>query len=265
MRIDISNKSENVSIKAILAALSILWLFAPKLEAQERARENGKVPHNAFYVDLEGDTFVHHSSSATPPTQYCNGFITGATTGCSEQFSNTKSGGFAMGVRPIRYLQIDAINLDILGGFNGLGNRTSTFQCTSGCSGTTTLSIGTTNVLVTTGGRVVLPLFKERLLLSVGGGFAALSSVEHANTTSNTKATCLSCQSVKGQGPTEIAEIMYFPDRHVGIGFHVRNVKVSSSGLTPEGIFSNAFFGTRYTDQFRVIGGVISFRGWARR
>jgi hypothetical protein len=258
------------SVQFVLAMFLSGWLLAPTLAAQNQsasARESvgGKIPYGAFYVDFEGDAFLHHSSFATPPTQYCNGVITSATTGCSEQFSNTKSGGFAMGIRPIRYLQIDVVNLNILGGFNGLGNRTSTFQCTSGCTGTTALSIGTTNVLVTTGGRLVLPLFKERLLLSAGGGFADLTSFEHPNTTGNTQATCISCQSVKGHGPTEIAEIMYFPGKHMGIGFHVRNVQISSSGLTPDGIFSNSFFGTHYTDRFWLIGGVISFRGWQRR
>jgi hypothetical protein len=262
MQAHVANTSELVSAGSMRVALLMMvlgWLIAPHLRAQE------KVPYNAFYVDLEGAAFVHHRSAASPPAQYCNGFITGATTGCSEQFSNTKSGGFAMGVRPIRYLQIDFFDLNILGGFNGFGNRTSTFQCTSGCTGTTTLSIGTTNVLVTTGGRFVLPLFKERLLLSGGAGFAVLSSDEHPKTTGNTQATCLSCQSATGHGPTEIAEIMYFPGKHLGIGFHVRNVQIGSSGLTPDGIFSNSFFGTKYTDQFRVIGGVISFRGWQRR
>src|SRR4029077_20584752 len=112
------------SVQFVLAMFLSGWLLAPTLPAQNQsvsARESvgGKIPYSAFYVDFEGDAFLHHSSSATPPpSQYCTGVIARAPTGCSGQFSNTKSGGFAVGVRPIRYLQIDAINLDILGGFN---------------------------------------------------------------------------------------------------------------------------------------------------
>jgi len=251
----------------LIAAVFELCTISLAAQTTARAKNNGKAPYNAFYIDLEGDEFIHHSSPASSATQLCNGGINPFTaTGCTEQFSTADGGGFGMGFRPIRYLQIDPLHLVILSNFNGFGNRTSTFVCVSNCTGTnqtTTFSIGTSHGLVTIGARFVLPLMKERLLLSAGAGFAYLRAFEQASTTA--QASCYSCLSTSGHGPTEIGEIMFFPSRHVGIGFHVRNVQISSSGLTADGIFSNSFFGTKYTDQFFLIGGSISFRGAERR
>src|SRR6267142_1667487 len=81
MRMNIGHASKHVLSKPVGIALLILifsWPCAPNLEAQEKASANGRVPYNAFYVDLEGETFIHRGSSAGSPTQFCNGFITGA-------------------------------------------------------------------------------------------------------------------------------------------------------------------------------------------
>ena len=250
-----------------MAALVSLTLcsFTPLLNAQDGALAKG--PYKILYFDVSGDALMPRSSSASTPTQFCNGFLTAQQVdahvpGCAEQFSNAGGGGFAMGVRPIRYLQIDAVELSILTSFNGFGNRTSTFQCVSGCAGITgpqTFNIGTSNGLVTTGARAVLPLFRDHLLVSAGGGFGRLRSLEHANSNGGS-AACDSCQFAAGHGPTEVVEVMYFPNQHLGFGVHARNVQINSSGLTTDGIFSNAYLGTTYKDQFFMIGGSISIR-----
>lgn len=255
---------------AVLFATStaaILSLFPFKATAADTAAFF-KGPYSLINIDLDGGSFTHRSSKASSGTVVCNGIIYAqqfnTNTGCSEQFNNTGFGGFSMGVRPIRYLQADAVGIDFMGSFNGYGNRTSTFTCVSGCTGSTTFKIGTTNGLVTTGGRLVLPLFHGKMTLSAGGGYSWLRAFEHADTT-GAEASCSSCRSVTGRGPYEMGEIMYFPNPHLGIGLRVRNAQIQSTGLTPDGVFSHLYLGTTYRDQFLQIGGVISIRGGGMR
>jgi hypothetical protein len=118
--------------------------------------------------------------------------------------------------------------------------------------------------MATTGARAVLPLFRERLLISAGGGFGWRLTTEEVETEGNLTAQCTSYRHVGGHGPTEIAEIMYLPNQHIGIGFHVRNFQISSGGLTPGAYYSNRFYGTTYKDSFLLIGAEVSLR-WATR
>lgn len=75
---------------------------------------------------------------------------------------------------------------------------------------------------------------------------------------------CVYCVAPHGaHGPTEVAEIMYFPSRHFGIGLQVRNVQIS----TPSGLSYAAgpLYGPiTYKDRFLLIGGTISLRVGSR-
>lgn len=242
-------------MRLCLLYIVTISVFAPVLLAQ-------KEPYTLIYFDVGGDMFKHQSSSASSQTSSNCNSVQAAVAGlsCPEQFSTVGAGSFAMGVRPIRYLQIDGLGVDILGNYNGFNSRTSTFQCVKGCSSPTitTESISGTSALATTGGRFVFPLFQERLLLSAGVGFGWLWTNEKVQTTAQTM--CESCRHVGGHGATEVAEIMYLPKPHVGIGIHVRNVQINSSGLTLDANDSNIVFGTKYKDRFLLIGGEISIR-----
>jgi len=155
--------------------------------------EPGKAPYHILYVDLGGELFAPGHVSANMPTKVCNGVIDTSGLGCKEVLGKTGGGGVTAGVRPIRYLQGD-MAVDFLGNVDGLATRSSTFQCVSGCTGTTIYKIGTTNALLTTGASLVLPLRHERFLLSGGGGYTWLVSNEHANS-GGTQATCYTCRS----------------------------------------------------------------------
>ena len=238
--------------------------FSGQLRAQDKA------PYSVMYWDFGGDVFSPHTTAPLPPLNTALGAF-GPTVPRQQQLidqkaaSLTSAGGFraAMGVRPIRYLQIDAVEADILGNYNGFGNRTSTFQCIAGCSGTTSQTIGSVSGLITTGARGVLPLFRERLLISAGAGFGWLRTNEHVYTQSNVTAQCSSCRSVGGHGPTEVVGVMYMLERRFGIGFHMRNVQITSFGLNAN---DPAIYpaGTRFKDRFWLIGGDLSIR-FARR
>jgi hypothetical protein len=120
--------------------------------------------------------------------------------------------------------------------------------------------IGSSAGVVSTGARLVLPLFRERLLLSAGDGYSWLRSSEHVVTgSSNVKSECTSCRSIGGSGPTEIVEIMWMLERRAGIGFHVRNVQIKSSGLAPA---ASVYYpsGMKFKDRFFLIGGEVSIR-----
>jgi len=245
----------------ILAIISVAAasVFAPDLRAQ-----NGKAPYSLIYWDFGGDFFSPRSRPPLPPL-CCAPFSLQLQQQLQTQelaaAALSSAGAFrtAMGVRPFRYLQIDAVEVDALGNFNGFGNRGSSFQCVTGCTGIMTQTIGSVTGLVTTGARLVLPLFREHLLISAGGGFGWLRTNEHVQTQANETAECVSCRGVGGHGPTEIAEIMYFPDRRLGVGFHVRNVQINSSGLNANdpNIYPP---GTKFRDRFFLIGGEVSIR-----
>jgi hypothetical protein len=106
----------------------------------------------------------------------------------------------------------------------------------------------------------VIPLARERLLISGGVGLAMLVSGESAHSTSGEKVNCGTCEFMSGSGPTEVIEFAYFPDkerRNLGVTFNVRNVQINSSGLTP---VSNSFGTFKYKDSFTMFGGGITFR-----
>lgn len=229
--------------------------------------QESKAPYNMLFLDFGGDVFSPQTSTASNAVTICAGGVaTQPGVGCSEALKSVNAFTFGMGVRPIRYLQIDT-TLDILGNFNDFGNSQATYQCVSGCAGTASFKIGGTSGLLTTGARLVLPLRREKLLLSVGAGWAYLRAFEHPQATSDNQQFlhCPSCRSVSGNGPSEVAEVMYMVNPHIGIGAHYRNVQINSSGLDANGLFSNAFYATTFKDRFSVVGAEISFRFQNRR
>ena len=245
-----------------LTSQSLLFLTlcaaAPGLHAKD--------PYQVVSMDFGGDVFNHLSSSANTPTGPCpvasDGSITFGENACAEQFSTVGGFSMGMGVRAMRHLQIDPFNLSILGDFGKWGQHTASFTCVSGCTTqvVTTRTISSVSLLVTTGARVVWPVFHERLLLSAGGGFAALSSFQRAQAGGNEQVQCTTCQSVSGHGPTGVAEVLYMFQKHIGVGLHVRYVNIGSSGLTLASEISGGLVGTKYRDGFFLTGAEISLR-----
>jgi hypothetical protein len=164
-----------------------------------------------------------------------------------------------MGVRPIRYLQ-GGLLAEFLGNFNGTPSTTAPFICTSGCTGTYSETLSARGNLLAVDGRAVLPVLRNRLQISGGGGLAWLEATGTANAggvnvTQVCPPVCLG--DLRGHGPTEIVEVKYFPGNgHVGFGFHVRAIQVKSSGLN----FAAANSGGTYHDDFLLIGGQVSFQ-----
>jgi hypothetical protein len=77
---------------------------------------------------------------------------------------------------------------------------------------------------------------------------------ESIQTHPNEQITCVTCQFHRAWGPTEIAEVTYFPgdQRNVGFGLHVRGVQAITNGLSVDG---SSVPGKNH---FVLIGGSIS-------
>jgi hypothetical protein len=131
----------------------------------------------------------------------------------------------------------------------------------------TILTVGSEHGLIRTGARAVLPLWQDRLLISAGAGWGWLRTLERAQPSSSNQQLIgcsggpASCLSASGSGPTEIVEVMYLPNAHLGIGLQFRNVQVSSSGLDANGLYSHVDFDTTYKDRFFLIGGDLAALG----
>ena len=220
----------------ILGAMMILTLLigaTPALRAADEAPT--KAPYSVVYGDFGFGGFSPHATSAT----------------ASAGFKTVPSIDFGLGVRPIRYLQA-GMSLSILGNFSGAATQSAPFQCTSGCSGTETRNIVPRSLLFTSDARFVLPLFRDRLLVSAGGGIAWLQVSEAPQAVGNEQLQgCYTCQGRRGHGPTEVVELSYLPNQHVGFGLHVRNVQTGS------GAFSSGANGDL---RFLSIGGGVSLR-----
>jgi hypothetical protein len=204
----------------------------------QNASSPGKASREWAYFDVGGDVISPRSHQ--------------------EYLTRAGGGSFALGFRPLRYLQTGLWG-SFLGNFNGTPDSSATYTCTSGCSGTYTAAIKSHGNLLAIDSRVVLPLFRERLQISAGGGLAWLGISQSANTGNvNVPATCPPiCGDARGHGPTEVIEIKYFPGGgRVGFGFHVRGMQVHSPGLN----FDAAAAGGTYHDSFLLIGGQVSVR-----
>jgi hypothetical protein len=257
-------------LNSAIPSVAIVTLFAPALFAQNGTNDNTqtkgpglfeKAPYGVVLFEAGGGLFSPQSSSANAPTQNCPGGVitTNLHYDCAEQFSRTGSGGFEMGGRPIRYLEA-SVRTDILGNFNGYQSSTAPYQCVSGCTGVVNESIVTSAALITLNVQGVLPLFREHLLISAGGGVGWLEVRSNAQTgNAQVSGGCPSCPPPQGgHGPTEVAEILYFPNRHIGFGLQFRNAQISSPGLSS--VAGPIFGPITYKDRFYLIGGEITVR-----
>lgn len=235
--------------------------------ANDSSSHNGpglfeKAPFNMLIEEAGGGVFSPRNSSASAPTQNCAGGFPTTTLhyDCAEQFTRVEAFHFAGGVRPIRYFEAK-VGFDFLGDFNGYKSITAPYQCVSGCTGVVNENIVTSSILTTTDFEGVLPLFREHLLISGGGGIGWLQVRSHPQTNAQVEGTCIYCPPPQGgHGPTEIAELTYFPSRYIGIGLQIRNVQVSSPGLTA--VAGPVFGPITYKDRFFLIGGNVSLRLW---
>jgi hypothetical protein len=203
----------------------------------ERISSRARVPYARTYIDFGGDVLSPRKSG--------------------EYLTTAGSGSFGQGFRPVRYLQA-GYAVSFLGNFNGTPTSTAPIKCTSGCTGTYTATIGARGTMLSIDVRPVLPLFREQLQISAGGGFTWINAIQHADTGGiSVPNSCppLCAGNTSGHGPSEIVEAKYFPGNgHVGIGFHVRNIQVTSSGLN----FATANSEGIYRDHFLAIGGEIT-------
>jgi len=138
-------------------------------------------------------------------------------------FSNGFNGGVNFGYRFHRYLQAD-IGFDFS---SGAANVNRAINTTGGVR-----SVGDNELFVPLGVRVVLPLAKERVLFSAGGGLAFLRYSEAARGAGNEIVICSSCTSRSGAGSYEMFQIQYLVDRerHFGIGFTTKFFQAKTSG-----------------------------------
>ncbi len=164
------------------------------------------------------------------------------------KFSTAPGVGFNFGVRLHRYFQVDA-------GFeagSGAAGVSRTINTTGGPR-----DVGDTEYFVPIGARLVLPLFKERLLLSGGGGGAYISYQETPKARANETVICTSCVSRSGGGAFEVAQIKWMVDkqRHFGLGLTTRWYQASSKGAT---LGSTGLSGTS-KDRWMTVAATLGF------
>jgi hypothetical protein len=194
------------------------------------------------FIDMTFDSFTPRGPSTGP-------------------FASQPAAGFNVGLQPLKYLQIDGFGLSVIP--SGLASNGRQVYVSFSDGPRLARWIDDSSILITTGARMVLPLWQRRILLSAGGGWAGLFVTEQIEAPYNpyvyddTLTKCYSCQSRHGWGPTAVAEAMVFPGvaHGVGFGFHVRTVQIHSDGISfrkPASLGSN--------DRFLMIGGTVSIR-----
>lgn len=139
-------------------------------------------------------------------------------------FSAGFAGGVNFGWRFNRYLQAD-FGVDFA---RGAANVNRTINTTGGLR-----TVGDDELFVPIGARVVLPLAKERVLLSAGGGYAYLKYSESARPASaNEQVICTSCTSRSGNGSYQMFQVNFLVDRnrHFGLGFTAKLYQAKTTG-----------------------------------
>ena len=196
------------------------------------------LPGKPFF-DVSSDSFAPKGSSLGPLTV-------------------TEAVGVAIGFRPLKYIQVDAFGFDIIPPGKASDGRQTHVQFSDGPR--LTRQIEDSSFLITTGVRFLLPVWRERLLFSAGGGWAGLFTSEQINSPDSygydePSPPCYSCRSRHGWGPTTVAEIMVFPSstRRLGFGFHARTVQIHSDGISFRKPTSHGA-----NDRFMIIGGTVS-------
>jgi len=162
-------------------------------------------------------------------------------------FSNSFTGGVNFGYRFHRYLQADF-------GFDfsrGAAKVNRTINTTGGAR-----SVGDDEFFMPLGGRIVLPLAKERALISAGGGLAYLRYSEVARGGANEIVICSSCDARSGVGAYEMFQVQFLVDRqrHVGLGFTAKFFQARTSG---DGL--GTALRPSSDDRWRILSGTISF------
>ncbi len=217
-------------------------ILAPTLRCQSAAE---KAPFNPAAFDIWASTFVPGSSAVSPSSQCPSS----SAQSCAEGFSTVGGGGLGFQYRPLRYLET-GVDFHILGDSGAFGPQIAGSQCVVyGCSGNVIQNVSVLESMIVTSARAVLPLFREHLLISGGGGLALLFA--NLNPVGNEQFSgCYACRSRSGHGPMEMGEVVYFPDqrRRLGIGFRVAPVQVRTSSLSaataganPDQIFKDHF------------------------
>ena len=146
--------------------------------------------------------------------------------------------GAHFGYRPIRYFQIDA-GFEL--GANVVGTRTDNIY------GSETHEYRNLILFLPVGGRAVLPLVSEHLLLSIGGGGAYLNSFEYSDIN-------WEIGSREGWGVYGIGQVLYVfgESRRIGAGFTSRWYRAHlSSGVLP---------GLKVLDNWISLGATLSIR-----
>jgi hypothetical protein len=214
--------------RLIESAFAMLVLLAPSALAADF--------HQVFFEGF-GDTFRPRGSSLGP-------------------FSTAGAGGFSVGFRPIRYLQIDGASVEFIAAGSASNDRVVYGTYSNG--GSAYRLVQGHPSMLNIGVRFVLPLAHDRVLLSAGPALTGLMVNEAIVPQPNVVDTCSSCQSRRGWGPSGIAEIMFFPEdsRRIGLGVHVRYVQIDSNVSLRTGLSGPA----PASDRFILIGGTVSFR-----
>jgi hypothetical protein len=161
--------------------------------------------------------------------------------------------GFDVGYRPVKYFQFDA-GVDLVGGAAGVSR--TIFVRPVGGGPVETRKIKDREIFVPFGGRLVLPLVKNRILLSGGGGFSYVRYAETPVTEGNETIECYSCSSRTGWGPYQVASVQFILDKnkHFGIGVTGKWYQVTTKG----GSISTSI-GERSRDRFFNLGANLGF------
>ncbi len=162
-------------------------------------------------------------------------------------FSNGFTGGVNFGYRFNRYLQAD-FGFDLA---SGAANVNRTINTTGGAR-----AVGDDEFFMPMGGRLVLPLAKERALISAGGGLAYLRYSEAARGAANEIVICSSCDARSGFGTYELVQVQFLVDRqrHVGLGFTAKFFQARTSG---DGL--GTALRSSSDDRWRILSGTLSF------
>jgi hypothetical protein len=153
--------------------VAILCILSSVFYSRSHAQENTDRSFKKGSIEFGGEYFRPSQSSGL--------------------FSSAGAGFVAINFRPWRNFQVDAVQVDLI------ASRTDRSTLVQFPDGTiTTRQINSHPSLLTFGGRFVLPLSQEKVLLSAGGGWSGLQTSEAIQTNPNEQAVCFSCDSHRG-------------------------------------------------------------------
>jgi len=156
-------------------------------------------------------------------------------------FQQTGLFGTHFGYRPIRYAQIDA-GLEL--GVSAVGRRTISLVSFE------TGEYDDFIFFLPLGGRAVIPLASERLLLSIGGGGVYVNNIEISD-------SGVTDAERSGWGAYGLGQVLFVfgESRRIGVGFTSRWTRVHlSRGFLP------GYGSARIADQWLFLGATLSIR-----